>query len=371
MLNALFCFLVIGNIAILNAETIKGATFSDQYIRQNNQKVSVEVPEVRELINVIFAITPNGMSGDILRLHQIMNENDWLKKYYHEVLINFLPHYNHPVVTKFNNWMNSDFMNYPIVNLNSYGFVFENDKIVRTNIHNYFWDISTDELMSLIIKDLEDFAIKSGFREFYKRHHGFYQAIIKTESERASVSQMWSWLEEQFPNKINSYKILISPLVYGFHCTGYNSDNNFNEIVVSVSAPNEKISKGSVVERRVFTEIDHNYVNPLVEKNIERVQSAFFKTSIWKKGAVAYDASEEIFAEYMTWAVFLLYIHDTYDSVRLLEAEEETIAMMIQTRGFLGFREFYYVLREMYESKSDGQTIADLYLPILEWASKQ
>ncbi len=352
----------------------KSAHFSDDYKKFNDKKWSVEVPEVRELINVIFAITPKGLAGSSLELFNIMRENDDYRNYYQDVLANFLPFYNHPIVTKFNNWIENGTQNenYPIFNLNSYAFIFRGNKIVRTNVHNYFWDGDINGLDSHI-KELEDFALKTKFRTFYKNHQNFYDKIIKLQNEKTPVNNQWQWLEDQFPKRINNYKTLISPLVYGFHCTGWNEDNGFIEIVMSISAPGEVSEiKGEGLQRVIFTEIDHNYINPISDGYKEELKLVFKKMNLWAKENTGYGMKEyPIFNEYMTWAAYLLYIYDNYNSEVLKQEEATTISKMVNARGFLKFREFYFELLKFYKNKPSDKKLSDLFPAIIDWVGKQ
>jgi hypothetical protein len=52
------------------------ATFSESYKSQNRGTWAVETPEVFELINVIISITPAGIAGEMLELHNILQKSD-------------------------------------------------------------------------------------------------------------------------------------------------------------------------------------------------------------------------------------------------------------------------------------------------------
>src|SRR5690606_17543288 len=83
----------------------------------------------------------------------------------------------------------------------------------------------------------------------------------------------------------------------------------------SVQSFTEKQREG-MMSGVVFTEIDHNYVNPTTDKYRKQVDSIFSNRDYWVKPGVArnyYGSPYAIFNEYMTHAVFCVYIDDVYD----------------------------------------------------------
>ena len=66
----------------------------------------------------------------------------------------------------------------------------------------------------------------------------------------------------------------------------------------------------------VFTEIDHNYVNPITSKYRDDVEKIFSNRTVWtKEGGDTdnYTTPESVFNEYMTHALFCLYVQEMYD----------------------------------------------------------
>jgi hypothetical protein len=120
----------------------------------------------------------------------------------------------------------------------------------------------------------------------------------------------------------------------------------------------------------VFTEIDHNYVNPVSCMYRKAIDSVFSERTIWaNKQASGYGSAESVFNEYMTHAVFCLYIYDTYDKVTADMVVADRIYMMIDRRGFIKFREFNTALMEIRKA-NPGKTVAALYPQVIEWCSK-
>jgi hypothetical protein len=122
------------------------------------------------------------------------------------------------------------------------------------------------------------------------------------------------------------------------------------------------------VARIVFTEIDHNYVNPVTDRFVRRVNKVFAELDAWNRQD-SYRSPYRTFNEYMTWAVFMLYCHDTLDDRGLLQkVNDRVVNTMVDSRKFVRFREFSEKLLELYEEREETQTLVGLYPRILDWA---
>jgi hypothetical protein len=125
-----------------------------------------------------------------------------------------------------------------------------------------------------------------------------------------------------------------------------------------------------LASRIVFTEIDHQYVNPTTNRHLLKVGMTFRDVKKWN-GQSGYRNPLSTFNEYMTWAVFTLYAHDTYETDAFEEIVKRTENLMVARRRFTRFRQFNSVLLKMYEHEGSDVQIADLYPEILEWAARQ
>lgn len=77
---------------------------------------------------------------------------------------------------------------------------------------------------------------------------------------------MWAWMERNFPQQHDSYKIIFSPLVGATHRTATFTDNGFAESVMFRAGPDFARSRDPVrpdllLSQLAFTEITHNYVD--------------------------------------------------------------------------------------------------------------
>jgi hypothetical protein len=133
---------------------------------------------------------------------------------------------------------------------------------------------------------------------------------------------------------------------------------------------NEKVSEG-LVTRVVFTEIDHNYVNPETDKYLEKVNEYFGDRNMWAAGkeSKGYTSPYTIFNEYMTWSVYLLYCYDQYEPENFEVINKRIVSYIINRRGFHRFDDFHNTLLKLYSERETGTTIADLYGPLLLWAA--
>ncbi len=287
--------------------------------------------------------------------------------YYREVIKHFEPYKDHPVVKEYEELRNE----YSYSTLRRvFTYEFTGNKIVKGKIYKHE---ESDEDKAFI-KLLTDFAQKSNFNDFYDRHQNYYQQKIKQFKNYTDLKAIWRWLEKNYPDRYDSYKIVLSPLVFGSHNTTTYVDktDQFHEIIMFVSTPelftrhkfgNEDLTC-SFTERMVFTEIDHNYVNVVTdrEENMRKILEVFGDLDKWNQQK-GYRRSDITFNEYMTWATAALYIYDKYDEKVYNTFLKHTINAM-NYRGFVKFKVFYKEVFKLY--KSNDKPIYKLYPDILE-----
>ena len=343
-----------------------GTHFSDGYIQEHGEKVFVEIPEVFELSNIAWALAKSDQESD----PQTFRDG----QYYRDVLAYFSAYKEHPLIQELS--QGEVFADYFPFRTNSSAYVFEGDRIVHGGIYANTWqpDVFTKNL-----ENVEDFAIQSGFRAFYKDHLPYYQEQIDLYNACVPVRAMWTWLEERFPTRYGSYKILFSPLIYASHNTQSFADGGFTETVMYVAGPQIYRSRGldeeveaGLLARIVFTEIDHNYIHNDLSQYKEEIKEAFADIDVWNgsREHEVYYNPKSTFAEYYTWALFILYAHDAYSPEAYDEITAITIELMQDGRGFIRFGDFSRVLLDEYLA-SPGQSISDSLPVVLEWAAGQ
>ncbi|MHC4540968.1 MAG: DUF4932 domain-containing protein [Planctomycetota bacterium] len=323
------------------------------------------MPEVYELANIAIALTDYGLE----------NRNAVRKggEYYERVKDRFLSHRSHPLISTIEFSGEQSFSRYYGFRENSARYRFDRDRIVLSRIYPTRWawfpDIFTDHL-NLV----EDFARETRFREFYRDNQSFYEEQIRTYRELVPVRRMWQWLENQFPQRYDSCKVIFSPLIGGSHSTQHCSGEGFREMIMFVSGPSlssdlaDEVREG-ILSRVVFTEMDHNYVNPTTWDFWFQVGGAFHRTERWNQQR-GYRYPIQTFNEYMTWGVFLLYADDVYEGSAFEEIRRITIDTMVKRRKFIRFEEFSDKLLHLYRNRDERQRIPDLYPSILASAEE-
>jgi hypothetical protein len=361
--------------------------FSPEYMKKNEGNIQFDIPEAYELANIIWTLSPSGQ-----RATDLPKDTE----YYKSVMAYFKPYQNHPVFKSLDFSGNNYYVQYYLFRENSFAFNFQdlkpgssNTKLLFNGPYYYVWgdELADSSFFGKLKPLVEDFAAKSKFRKFYKDHLDYYKKQIQRERDLLPVGQMWKWLEEQFPKtKYQSYRVVFSPLIGGSHSTQrfvtwYSSNKAFVENVMFICSTESFDARTTLTEKQkeglmsgiVFTEIDHNYVNPVTNRYYHKVDSAFSDRSIWAKDgntSEMYSSGESVFNEYMTHSVFCLYINDTYDKpiADFVIAEREK--MMVERRNFIRFREFNTELLRLREVHRDLKVV-DLYPFILKWCKEQ
>ena len=365
-----------GDTVICNFSTkkfTKPAAFSDSYKAENQGRSIVQIPEVYELINIVFALTEYGKTGAINK------DTD----YYKSVIKYFSPYKKHEAVFAIDSLLKfAPGFFYNHLKMDSYAYVFSGDEIVKGGIYDRVGWSEKNEL-EFYIPLLQTFAETSGFRRFYKKYSHYYTRLKTDYTKNVDVAGMKSWLEDQFPRtKYSAIKIIFSPLAGWNQSANYFNDNGFSEAQAHINFPfidseNKKASAQVLKGRRsliTFTEINHSYLNPEAERYSKLITVAFGNLAQWTtagKPSAGYDNALVCFEEYMNYGLVTLLYSDIFDkeSFKLLNSRIED--SMVNSRGFQKFKEFNKELLLLYESRKAGQKVADLYPAIIEWASKQ
>ena len=123
----------------------------------------------------------------------------------------------------------------------------------------------------------------------------------------------------------------------------------------------------------VFTEIDHNYVNPSSLNYAKLIDTIFSQRQLWVNpgdNSGFYRTPMSVFNEYMTHSLFCLYVLDKFDTAMadyIIKARE---ALMVERRFYSKFREFNKQLINL-RNESKNVTAVELFPKILEWCKGQ
>jgi len=238
----------------------------------------------------------------------------------------------------------------------------------------------TKNTISIYKNEIEDFAKKTNFRDFYKQHSNYYHKIISDYNKLANLQEQWNWLEKNFYTKINNYTIMCSPLISGLNYTTSYTDNNFKQIMM-VLPPLEKSlqlseKQNTVFNTRImFTEIDHNYVGKPSDKYIDQINVALENREKWidkeRTGAEYYPNPLRIFDEYMTFSTFYLFCNDKFlNDPETISYAYNDINSVMSERGFPKIKGFNDELLRLHIMSPDKK-IDDLYPELLEWCENQ
>ena len=330
-------------------------------------RVRIVVPEVYELSNVIVAMTSYGQSSPVLVYKA--------GAYYQRVRAAFLPFRTDELMDPLQLGGEDPLRRYYEFRDNSFAYVYDADIIKRNPDYDTFWRPNTfRERLAAV----QRFADASDFRSFYAANAGFYREVIDRYRGLAEIDSIADWLEREFaPRRFDHYTVALSPLVYGSHSTQRVSTSAGTEVVMFVAGPD--ITSGTspgvrkaTIQRLVFTEIDHNFVNPATDQYRDQVTSAFGTRSEWTTdGSSFYQSPIAVFNEYMTWAVFLLYIESRLNSEDFTDVVRQTTATMESSRRFQRFGRFAQELLRLYHERPAGSRVPMLYPALLEWAARQ
>lgn len=383
------------DFAIQNSNNVKAyvqvigvkptVNFTKEYIKANDGKTFVLIPEVSELVNILMVLHKDAEKD--------INMFDTKTGYYNEVKEYFKPFLNHPAIDtiqkyitdlkyleeeKISLFSNQSYYYYYSLKMNACAYVFDkNNKIINNQIVTQFakgWN-TFDAMKDLMV--FEDFAKKSNFRKFYNDHQPYYDTLINIYNQLNPVSKMQNWLDEKFGFGYGSYVVFFSPLVSGAHSTQSFKSNNFNQSYMFISKAefntNYTCPINEMLESRVvFTEIDHNYVNPVSDIFLDQIDASFSKRENWAKGegTSVYRDPYMVFNEYMTFAVYSLYINDNYSKNDIEEYLPQIENQMEEDRGFIRFKKFNRVLLDKYR-QNPSIKMTDLYEFILQWADSE
>lgn len=354
-------------LTILLISGCSNATFTDSYIEQNKGTHNVEIPEVQELVHIAIALTPTGIQDSNMVNHST--------EYYQSVMEYFRPFINDPLIEKLDKKLAK---RYHHIKMDACGYFFNSqNKIVKSkNYRQLNW--TPLNYIDPLLDDLMAFSNKSNFREFFNSHREYYSDQEKLLEKQSPIKKQWRWLEERFPQRYDHYWITFSPLVGGNHSTNKFIVGDFKQTVMFVQSGHssdrysEKVKEG-LMTRVVFTEIDHNYVNPTSEKFKKEIKTIFKNRDNWTTAgswADYYQSELAVFNEYMTWSIFSLYAYDNFEEDDFQIINKKVESQMDDYRGFSKFSTFNSKMLSLYQIHQPTQ-VEDLYPLILKWCKNE
>jgi len=367
---------------IVGVRAVPAAVFDATYQAEHEGKISVEIPEMYELVNIALAITDKGLADPSLVYH----DSD-----YHAAVVAWFDHHREePVIDALDAALRQNPGIYASLKMNAYAYEFDvNGWIVQSKVYDRTaFPGERVNTLRPYLKGLQKFADHSNFHEFYRRNRATYDAQISFYQDEADVHAMLAWLSRNFPGSsaYNSYKIIFSPLVAYNQSATWLENNGFRELQAHVNYPYPRDlarrAQGVTLSKRaetmarsfiVFTELNHGFINPEADKYAERVAHATDRRERWvdpSKGP-GYYSGISAFNEYMNWGLVSVWVSD------LAPAEEQPLLiqivddMLTKRRGFPRFAAFDAYLLDLYRTRQPSQTVADLYPRIIEWFEQE
>ena len=350
-------FLAILFLSSCNSYRVK-THFSSDYKIKNQGKAIVEVHSPIDLFHVILALTDVGQQ-----------DNYMLRKnthYYKAVQVRFSKYKNKRIVKIINEKLTQSPHSYHKFVKFFYNYHFKNENLVMKE------ELEVYSPYKKYIPIMEDFAKSSNYFEFLENHSDYYQELIEFQMQVVDTKKIWEWLESEFTNRYQCYKTVFSPLTGGNHSTINFTQENYKETVFFISAPYTQSSNqyySAQLSGVVFTEIDHNYVNPVSKKYISEIENALSKRQKWvieNDITQYYKTPYEVFNEYLTHTLFCLYASEAFEKEKANSVVEERIKLMEKLRGFKEFGAFTSYLLDMRDITSD-KPIESLYPQIIKW----
>lgn len=380
--NAPFEQKLLITIASINDTTIyklrfnaQSSKFSNSIIIDNRGKISFQIPEIYELANIILFLSECS----------VLTKNHLENSEYSKIVLNhFASFKNHPLIQILNNkCLNGNYWSvYYGFRENSICYKFEDNNLIEysTQFKHVYSDntyIQGGEFRSLLYL-IQDFINQTNYRSFYKRNIKYYNKLESRQNELLPIQSMWDWLEQEFPQRMDSYKIFFSPLIEGSHSTqkfykGYFKQPEYLECIMFINSPetidanteySEAVKKG-LMSGIVFTEIDHNYVNPTSSNNFNAIKSLLLNKDQWatKEAQEHYQSEYAIFNEYMTHSLFCLYVSERYSEQDRIKIINQRIKLM-ERRGFIKFDQFNEKLINILKNRR--LTVYEMYPEIIE-----
>lgn len=343
-------------------------SLDSQYKEDNAGHVRVTIPAAYELAQIAYALAESRGDG---------HGRTWNKgEYYNNMMAYFEPYKNHPAVDAVNY---EEWFDYWSFRQNSIAYSYSDGSLTHMGVYKTLWNGGEDKFLK-VKSQLEDFARDSGFNTFYADQLEYYTALEGEFTEIIDPESMQSWLHRNFTTRYDSYLIVISPLVGGAHNFAIVRDVDYAEAIITISASNvydkERDSDGKISEEKVlkysrliFTELDHNYVNPVSERFKEDIEQAIGDISTWNTSD-DYRSAEATFNEYVTWAIFPLFVKSEYGEA-YVEAAVADVNRVMAKRGFVKFPEFSAWMLSNAALLDGTESVESAYADMVAWFAGQ
>lgn len=295
------------------------------------RRPEVVVHEATELAWLLAGLSPLGRGDATLN-----RQTD----YWRAAEVWFAPFADHPAVTA----LGADF-NLPrlIGNAANHGFDL-NSRLIRAKSGVAMWGDRRGDLFTRNRSAIEQFARESRARVFLKEQAGALEAGRAALREAVDLADMQAWLDAQFMARPAAMQVYVSPVTGGWNFT--NLDPVTPRLWVPAPSPSTSEDAKLAIARGIFTEMDHNYVNPATKRLRARAYGFMTVEKGWatERGWEDYGSPELVVNEYMTFAAFVAYAQGRLNEDSLARLEVAVDGLMVR-KGFPKFAAFWRELK--------------------------
>lgn len=298
--------------------------------------VEVDIPEVQELVLAVYALSLQ----DCPEYHSI----DTTTHYYQQTMQWFKAATDEEWVRRFGRKMKRKFYHFRMDACNYQ--MSANGQITAAQQPSHLsW--GRKDVLKKYIPKLEEWGLENGFWGFYQSQRKYFDSLLWIANTDMAYQRQLNWLVQRGSFYPRNVRVFFSPYSRGRHCTHQYEHDGCIDIAVFTSAPytsviaEDKQLYTILYQRMFFTEFDHHWVRTETFRLSSEVRRVFWPISDWAAAEVRryYRTSLDVFDEYMTWALFLLFVKDEYGT-GIFEKVSERVYIQMQNRGFFRFREF-------------------------------
>jgi len=235
-------------------------------------------------------------------------------------------------------------------------------------LQKYASDISNDQFKATLgskvqeremLALLNDFIVKTRFKDFMTSQERFYKAQIQSAVEALNNANITDAIDSWYGSRLNSYNYVISPLL-GMSCYGPCLQNSAGTLDLYCVAAAKTDSQSLLI--MLLHEFSHSYVNPLVDEHYNTLK----QTKSLRK-----PIAEKMKAQgYNNWWVTLAEHYVRSATIRLYHSltDEPSVKYLIESevkRGFI-YTPAINTALEVYETKRESEgTEFDKFFPEL------
>ena|GEM_PF-1812778 len=341
---------------------------------------TAEIPQVYELMWIACSLTEAFRNDD-----NVLNQEGTHRDYLTAVKKHFEPYADHALIKKLDAYLTPEQydLNHIAIRFLSLNYIIDDrGRLQRTGDYQVprilTWSFRNRAfLIPENIRLINHFIQDTDFLDFYAQHRPMYEQLEENYPQMVDFKGMFTWLEERYPNRVESYRVICSPLTGGFHNAMWfdGTEEDFQQNLMYVSAPLPQVpawdSTGAILRGRygriVFTEIDHHYVNPFTDRYQTELQLAMPDWRDWNKGRWGYESATSTFNEYMTFGMYVLYVWDTFPKEYRAMVIDDVQRMMVAQRAFHRFDAFSDALLAEYQQLENPRDMATLYEAMFTW----